>query len=80
MFEPNDRRQKPENAYTKFIKYFSLVMTLLYPALGLYLIFSSPEQIHLDPTLKKTLGGILIVYGAFRFYRAYQQYFKHPNH
>lgn len=75
MFEPD----RPENKVNKFLKFFSLVMTLLYPALGLYLILSSPEQIHLDPTLKKVLGGVLIVYGSFRFYRAYQQFFKNPN-
>lgn len=73
MFEP---RNPHENTYTKIIKYFSLVMTLLYPALGLFIFFSSDERVRFDPTLKKMLGAVLIIYGIIRAYRVYQQHFK----
>jgi len=75
MFEENPR----ENKVNKFLRIFSLIMTLAYPALGIYLLISTPEQLRLDPTIKKVLGGVLIVYGIFRFYRAYQQFFKHQD-
>lgn len=77
MFEPSHRN--PESKYTKFLRFFTLVMTLLYPALGLFLIFSSKEQVRLDPTMKLILGIVLLVYGIFRFMRVYKQYFKSPR-
>jgi hypothetical protein len=79
MFEPNRDSRRPENAYTKFVKYFSLAMSLLYPALGLFLIFSSPEQIRLDPKLKIGLGIVLLIYGVLRFVRTYQSHFKNRD-
>jgi len=51
-------------------------MTMAYPALGLYLLLSSPEQIALDPAAKIGVGAMLILYGLYRFYRTYQRYFK----
>jgi hypothetical protein len=75
MFDPKHHESKAN----KYLRYFSLLMTLVYPALGIYLIISSPEQIHLDPTMKKILGGVLVVYGIYRFYRAYLAIFKNPN-
>jgi hypothetical protein len=75
MFEQNPRGSK----VNKILKFFSLVMTLAYPALGIYLLISTQEQIRLDSTIKNILGGVLIVYGIFRFYRAYQQYFRQQD-
>jgi len=51
-------------------------MTLLYPALGIFIFFSSDEQIRFDPTLKKMLGAVLVIYGIIRAVRVYQQHFK----
>ena len=74
MFEPSHRN--PESKYTRFLRIFTLIMTLLYPALGIFLIFSSPEQVRLDENLKLILGIVLLVYGVIRFMRVYKQYFK----
>lgn len=68
--------EKPESTAQKVLKYFSLLMTLAYPAFGLYLLLSSPTQIALEPGIKMGLGIMLILYGLFRFYRTYQRYFK----
>ena len=65
-----------ETSAQKFLKYFSLLMTLLYPAFGLYLLLSSPEQIAVQPRVKIILGVMLILYGIYRFYRTYMRYFK----
>ncbi|MGV3586784.1 MAG: hypothetical protein ACO1OF_07275 [Adhaeribacter sp.] len=68
--------KKSETTAQKVLKYFSLLMTMAYPALGLYLLLSSPEQIALDPVAKIGVGVLLILYGLYRFYRTYQRYFK----
>ena len=80
MLPPNRPRREPtENNYNKFAKYFTLIMSLIYPALGLFLFFSSPNQVAMDPTMKKILGVVLVVYGVVRFLRTYQRYFKTRN-
>ena len=78
MFEPRNPEQR-ESTYTKIVKYFSLVMTLVYPAIGVFLFFSTDEQIRLDPTTKKILGAVLVVYGIIRAIRVYQEHFKKPK-
>ena len=79
MFQPNREPRPTENVYTRFVKFFSLAMSLLYPALGLFLIFSSPERMRLDPKLKIGLGVVLIIYGVLRFVRTFQTHFKNRN-
>lgn len=58
------------------MKYFNLFMTLVYPAFGIYLLLSSPDQIALDQRTKIILGIMLIFYGIFRFVRTYNRYFR----
>ncbi len=78
-FRPEPSPQ-PENNFTRFIKYFTLVMALLYPALGLFLLFSDSDRIRMvDPKIRIGLGIVLIVYGIYRFMRSYKQYFKDPK-
>lgn len=75
--DPNQR--PPETQGHKFLKYFNLFMTLVYPAFGLYILLSTPKQIALDANTKVILGIILIFYGIFRFFRTYQRYFRNRN-
>lgn len=58
----------------KFVRIFSLLMTLLYVGLGIFLIAVDREQLNLDISneVRFVLGGILILYGAARFVRVYQ--------
>jgi hypothetical protein len=75
--EPSPR---PENNFTRFIKYFTLVMALLYPALGIFLLISDSDRVRMvDPKIRIGLGIVLIVYGIYRFMRSYKQYFKTPR-
>ena len=74
MREPLEKT--PETTAQKILKYFSLVMTLAYPAFGLYMLLSSPEQIALDANIKMGVGIMLILYGLYRFYRTYLRFFK----
>jgi hypothetical protein len=73
MRDPNHRPE--ETSAQKFLRYFNLFMTLVYPAFGIYILLSSPEQIALDKSTKIILGIILTFYGLFRFLRSYKRYF-----
>ena len=78
-FRPEPKPQ-PENNFTRFLKYFTLVMALIYPTIGLFLLFSNSDRIKmLDPKIRIGLGIVLIVYGIYRFTRSYKQYFKTPK-
>ena len=78
-FRPEPKPQ-PENNFTKFIKYFTLVMALVYPAMGLFLLLSNSDRVKmLDEKIRIGLGIVLIVYGIYRFMRSYNQYFKTPK-
>ncbi|HSI90345.1 MAG TPA: hypothetical protein VK927_04470 [Adhaeribacter sp.] len=80
MLQPDPRRQpEKETGYQKFVKIFTLLMSLVYPALGIFIFFSSQEQVNLDPTIKKILGVILVIYGGLRFYRTYQRHQQQKN-
>lgn len=67
----NRSRSNPE----KYLKYFTLFMCLVYPALGLLIMLSNEMQIALPQNYKTILGIMLIGYGVLRFYRAYKKYF-----
>ena len=58
----------------RFVRIFSLLMTLLYVGLGIFLLAIDKEQLNLDISdeVRIVLGGILILYGAARFIRVYQ--------
>ena len=68
---PNRSKSNPE----KYLKYFTLFMCLVYPILGLFIMFSDETQIALPQNYKIILGIMLTAYGALRFYRAYKKYF-----
>lgn len=71
------RPQRPNssrNPVQRFVRIFTLLMTLLYVALGLFLIFIDYTNLNLDLSneVRYVLGGILILYGIARFIRVYQ--------
>jgi len=75
MQRPNRDRDRPTvTFFNKFARYFGMLMTLVYVALGLFFILMDERQYNLDmsETARYTFGGILIVYGIVRFIRAYQ--------
>ena len=69
--DTNRSKSNPE----KYLKYFTLFMCLVYPVLGLFIMFSDNTQIALPQNYKTILGIMLIAYGTLRFYRAYKKYF-----
>ena len=73
MLRPQ-REKKSGTLAQKFVRIFSLLMTLLYVGLGLFLILIDKEKLNLNISneVRFVLGGILILYGAARFVRVYQ--------
>lgn len=75
MLRPNRDRDNPTvRFFNKFARYFGMLMTLIYVALGLFLMFMDAEQynLNLSDTARMIFGGTLILYGIVRFVRAYQ--------
>ncbi|MHC2992725.1 hypothetical protein OB13_14460 [Pontibacter sp. HJ8] len=75
MLRPNrDRDRSTVTFFNKFARYFGMLMTLIYVALGLFLLFMNGEEYNLaiSDTARRIFGGTLILYGIVRFVRAYQ--------
>lgn len=73
MLRPQRDRSAASTAQ-KLVRLFSLLMTLLYVGLGIFLIAVDQNQLNLNLSneVRYVLGGILILYGAARFVRVYQ--------
>jgi hypothetical protein len=56
-----------------------MFMALVYLGVGLYIIFSGPGQLRISQNSKYIFGGMLFLYGLFRFVRSYQLYYKKPT-
>lgn len=69
----------------RLVRYFVLVMALVYLGLGVWLFWSAGEPaggglLQMGPTGRRVLGGVFILYGLMRFIRGYQANFrKKPN-
>lgn len=75
MLRPNRDRERPTvTFFNKFARYFGMLMTLIYVALGLFLMFMDGEKYNLamSDSARMIFGGTLILYGIVRFVRAYQ--------
>ena len=71
---------KSMNMLDAFVKYLGAFMALIYVAAGLFLLLQSDKFAGtLPPHYFLVLGGMLVVYGAFRGYRVYKKYFE-PQH
>jgi len=65
----------------RLVRYFVLIMALVYTGLGIWLWWSAGEPaggglLQLGPTGRRVLGSVFIIYGALRFTRGYQAYFR----
>ncbi|MBS1950966.1 MAG: hypothetical protein JST37_08185 [Bacteroidetes bacterium] len=57
------------------IKYFAVLMSLLYILIGAMLVWGK-EKLSISSTYSLPIGLTLIIYGLFRSYRIYQKYFS----
>ena len=58
------------------VRYFTLIMSVLYTVLGIYLWFIPAGSIRLAETPRQLLAAIFVFYGIIRFVRTYQQHFR----
>lgn len=69
----------------RLVRYFVLVMALVYMGLGVWLFLSAGGPmggglLQLGPIGRRVLGSVFILYGLLRFIRGYQANFrKKPN-
>ena len=72
----------------RLVRYFVLVMALVYIGLGVWLLWSASKPtgggvIELGPMARRVLGVVFILYGLLRFGRGYQAHFRKsspPDH
>jgi hypothetical protein len=57
------------------IKYFEVLMCVVYVLLGSAMIWGPMELFHAPSKYTLPMGSILIAYGLFRGYRIYLKYF-----
>lgn len=65
----------------RLVRYFVLVMALVYVGLGIWLLYSSAGPagdgfVQMGPTARRVLGGVLVGYGLLRFVRSYLANFR----
>lgn len=81
MLRPKgDDNKPPRSFYSKFARIFGLLMTLVYVALGLFILFAG-ENLNrsIGVEVRYFLGAILILYGIVRFVRVYQNSTRNRN-
>jgi hypothetical protein len=59
-----------------FSKYMGIVMSLVYILLGLAIIFRGAILFKISPAYAVPMGSLFIVYGLFRAYRIYRNFFQ----
>ncbi|MCJ8164752.1 hypothetical protein MKJ04_07845 [Pontibacter sp. E15-1] len=81
MLKPKRNETDPQASfYNKFARIFGLLMTLVYVALGLFIMFAGDSlQLSVGKEFRYMLGGILILYGVVRFIRVYQSNTRNKN-
>jgi hypothetical protein len=65
----------------RLVRYFVLVMALVYLGLGVWLFWSASEPsggglLQLGSTGRRVLGAVFFFYGLMRFIRGYQAHFR----
>ena len=65
----------------RLVRYFVLVMALVYVGLGCWLLYSAAAPagdglVQMGPTARRVLGSVLVGYGVLRFVRSYLADFR----
>ena len=70
------KREEPDSLslFRKVVRIFTLTMTLVYVALGIFIMFAADRlRLSISSEMRYAIGGILVLYGVVRFIRAYQR-------
>jgi len=69
----------------RIVRYFTLIMSLVYAALGIWLWVTARHQsaagalLPLGPKTRMVLGTVFILYGIIRFVRTIRSQFRKPT-
>ena len=61
------------------VRYFLLLMALVYTGLGIYLLVAAPQAFPMPILWRRLLGAVFVFYGILRFVRVYRQHFRFTN-
>lgn len=75
----NQINQEKKPALKTFLKAFSLIMALVYIAVGLWFLLSARQSYVVPHVHVLPLGFILVAYGLYRAYVNYKKFFKQPR-
>lgn len=64
------------DSFTLFLKWFGVVMAVLYIVLGIWLIRFSQDFFAISWSARLGFGSLSIIYGLFRIYTIYNRHFK----
>jgi len=59
----------------KIMKYFGLFMAVVYGLIGAFVIMIPDDLLGIAPLQKTMVGILFVLYGLFRLYKTYRQYF-----
>ena len=76
MNRPTTEERLNRSDSQSLLRYFLLVMAIVYFGLGVYLCLAPTTAINLPPSARRLLGGVFIFYGIIRFVRVYRQHFQ----
>ena len=77
----NDFRQKQQKSYTLMRMSYDLTMAILILGMALVMLFGDKFGVpviagfvlRVDPLMRYLCGGLCVVYGSFRLYRAFKR-------
>ncbi len=52
---------------SKIFVYFGYAMSLIFLAMGIYVLFFFPEEFHLPEKFRMMFGVVLLLYSGYRF-------------
>lgn len=81
MFNLPTTEERLGKSPQRLVRYFVLVMALVYLGLGAWLFWSAGKpadssSLQLGATGRRVLGGVFVFYGLVRFVRGYQANFR----
>lgn len=66
----------PNRIFHHLTKYFGVLMTVVYLALGLAMLLRAKELFNFPESYSLPLGSVLFAYGLFRGYKVYEKHFR----
>lgn len=73
---PTTEERLGNRSQPTLVRYFTLIMTVVYAGVGVYLWFAPEGAFNLPDTPRRLLAAVFVFYGIVRFVRTYQQHFK----